>query len=60
MRWSNLLWVYVGLSEVASMVSDDHAIVWLLAVLAALCPMRLYWYVKAVLVGWYQSDVSIG
>ena len=33
------------------MVSDGHAIVWLLAVLAALCPMGLYWSTGAVLGG---------
>ena len=33
------------------MVSDGHAIAWLLTVLAVLCPVGLYWYVGAVLVG---------
>ena len=32
------------------MVSDGHAIVWLLAVLAALCPMGFYCSIGSVLV----------
>ena len=42
---------YLGSSKVASMVSiDGHTIPWLLAVLAALCPVGLYWPVIVVLV----------
>ena len=33
------------------MVSDGHTTAWLLAVLARICPVGLYWSVGAVLVG---------